>query len=136
MARASFDLGKILITGVVGFGAYNLGLNGTFGTTFQRWMEQLQEQINAGGGGDTVITPGPGGTTWPKCGGPFAPSGPMAEANPNFETQMAVWQGLRRTRAENPYSWQDFRLHLGGLNAPDPGSRPPQIFCGISFKPS
>jgi len=53
----------------------------------------------------------------------------MRAANPNFDSQMRIWQGERSARGENPLDWEAFRLHETRIFAPDPGPNPPQVFC-------
>jgi hypothetical protein len=45
----------------------------------------------------------------------------LEAANPNVRSQYVVWNVLRTQRGEDPFNYQDFRQHLMGIGAPDPG---------------
>lgn len=76
------------------------------------------------------LVPSPGGSH-PTVSGPFGDIASMRKQNPNFDSQLATWQSERSSRAQDPWSWPDFRTHEMGIGAPDPGALAPAQFFGL-----
>jgi len=57
----------------------------------------------------------------------------LAAANPDIRQQADEWRQARAAAGENAAWWPDFRAHVMGLGAPDPGEEPPDDWVGPDY---
>lgn len=150
MARGSGtdDMIRYGLLAAVAYVGYKAALGGGMGENAQKAAVQVcgafaspaecaaQATRSSPAAGQAVIAPG---TTLPLAsaqrpattggcsGGPFVPMSSLAAQNPNIAQQIREWQ--QAVGAARKYNWGEFRTHVLGLQAPDPGGSPPQEFC-------